>query len=56
VAERFLPPPAAPHAAAFFDLDRTLISGSATFTFGVAAWRASLLGSRRMTGDAVRAL
>ncbi|MGA0946631.1 MAG: HAD family hydrolase [Candidatus Nanopelagicales bacterium] len=56
MAERLLPPPAAPHAAAFFDLDRPLISGSATFTFGVAAWRASLLGSRRMTGDAVRAL
>jgi len=56
VTERFLPPPPAPRSAAFFDLDRTLISGSSTFTFGVAAWRASLLGSRRMTGDAVRAL
>ncbi len=56
MSERFLPPPPAPRAAAFFDLDRTLISGSSTFTFGVAAWRASLLGSRRLTGDAVRAL
>lgn len=54
--ERFQPPPRAPHAAAFFDLDRTLISGSSTFTFGVAAWRASLLAGRQLTGDAVRAL
>ena len=56
MTERFLPPPPAPRAAAFFDLDRTLISGSSTFTFGVAAWRASLLDGRRLTGDAVRAL
>jgi HAD superfamily hydrolase (TIGR01490 family) len=49
-------PPSAPDAAAFFDLDRTLISGSSTFTFGVEAWRASLLEGRRLTGDAVRAL
>ena len=54
--ERFQPPPRAPHAAAFFDLDRTLISGSSTFTFGVAAWRASLVEGRRLRGDAVRAL
>jgi HAD superfamily hydrolase (TIGR01490 family) len=54
--ERFQPPPAAPNAAAFFDLDRTLISGSSTFTFGIAAWRASLLEGRQLTGDAVRAL
>jgi HAD superfamily hydrolase (TIGR01490 family) len=54
--ERFVPPPSAPNAAAFFDLDRTLISGSSTFTFGVAAWRASLLEGRQLTGDAVRAL
>ena len=56
MAERFSPPPARPRAAAFFDLDRTLISGSSTFTFGVAAWRASLLDGRRLRGDAVRAL
>lgn len=56
MAERFSPPPARPRAAAFFDLDRTLISGSSTFTFGVAAWRASLLDGRRLSGDAVRAL
>lgn len=56
MAERFSPPPARPRAAAFFDLDRTLISGSSTFTFGVAAWRASLLDGRQLRGDAVRAL
>jgi len=56
VGGRFTPPPVRPHAAAFFDLDRTLISGSSTFTFGVAAWRASLLDGRRLSGDAVRAL
>lgn len=50
------PPPSVPHAAAFFDLDRTLISGSSTFTFGIAAWRASVLGSRQLAGDTVRAL
>ncbi|TVR17737.1 MAG: HAD-IB family hydrolase, partial [Nitriliruptor sp.] len=26
-------------AAAFFDLDRTLISGSSAYYFGIAAWR-----------------
>jgi len=54
--ERLQSPPRSPHAAAFFDLDRTLISGSSTFTFGVAAWRASLVEGRRLRGDAVRAL
>jgi HAD superfamily hydrolase (TIGR01490 family) len=56
MSEDLLPCPSAPRSAAFFDLDRTLISGSSTFTFGVAAWRASLLASRQITGDAVRAL
>ena len=56
MTERFQPPPAAPRSAAFFDLDRTLISGSSTFTFGVAAWRASLLEGRQITTDAARAL
>jgi HAD superfamily hydrolase (TIGR01490 family) len=50
------PLPAVRDAAAFFDLDRTLISGSSTFAFGVAAWRASLLDGRQLTGDAARAL
>lgn len=56
MTERSLPPPPVPRAAAFFDLDRTLISGSSTFTFGVAAWRASLLAGRQLSGDAARAL
>jgi HAD superfamily hydrolase (TIGR01490 family) len=56
VVSNLQPPPSAPDAAAFFDLDRTLISGSSTFTFGIAAWRASLLEGRQLTGDAVRAL
>ena len=34
-------------SAAFFDLDRTLISGSSAFVFGVAAWRAGLLEKRQ---------
>jgi HAD superfamily hydrolase (TIGR01490 family) len=38
------------NAAAFFDLDRTLISGSSAFYFGVVAWRNQLIA----TGDLVR--
>lgn len=56
MTEPFSPPPPAPRAAAFFDLDRTLISGSSTFAFGVAAWRAELLDGRRLSVDAARAL
>ena len=56
MTEPFHPPPPAPHSAAFFDLDRTLISGSSTFAFGIAAWRAELLDGRRLSIDAVRAL
>jgi HAD superfamily hydrolase (TIGR01490 family) len=37
-------------AAAFFDLDRTLISGASAFPFGVEAWRQGLAG----TGDILR--
>ena len=40
----------APNAAAFFDLDRTLISGSSAFYFGVAAWRNKMIP----TGDLLR--
>jgi len=43
-------------AAAFFDLDRTLISGSSAYTFGVAAWRAKMLPTRQLVGDAAGAL
>ena len=31
--------------AAFFDLDRTLISGSSAFTFAIAAWRKDMVPS-----------
>jgi HAD superfamily hydrolase (TIGR01490 family) len=44
------------HAAAFFDLDRTLISGSSAFIFGIAAWRAELMSTRRLLRDALAAL
>ncbi|HEX2027519.1 MAG TPA: HAD family hydrolase [Nitriliruptorales bacterium] len=50
----------APHhrrrAAAFFDLDRTLISGASTFTFGIAAWRNDMIPTRELLSDAVNAL
>ena len=39
-------------AAAFFDLDRTLIAGSSAFEFGRAAWRSDLISHRAMV-DAV---
>jgi HAD superfamily hydrolase (TIGR01490 family) len=42
-------------SAAFFDLDRTLISGSSVFVFGVAAWRAGLVRRRELIGDAIGA-
>ncbi len=43
-------------AAAFFDLDRTLISGSSAFYFGVAAWRNKLLSTSDLVDDGLRAL
>ncbi len=43
-------------SAAFFDLDRTLISGSSTFVFGVAAWKAGLIAKRQFARDAAAAL
>ncbi|MCU1504768.1 MAG: hypothetical protein JWM12_4122 [Ilumatobacteraceae bacterium] len=43
-------------SAAFFDLDRTLISGSSVFVFGVAAWRAGLVRRREFAKDAIGAL
>ncbi len=43
-------------AAAFFDLDRTLISGSSTFTFGAVAWRNKLLPGRTLLVDALQAV
>lgn len=39
-------------SAAFFDLDRTLISGSSAFVFGVAAWRNDLVSNAQFARDA----
>ncbi len=43
---------AAGTAAAFFDLDRTLIAGSSAFEFGRAAYKAGLLNRRQLARDA----
>jgi HAD superfamily hydrolase (TIGR01490 family) len=43
-------------SAAFFDLDRTLIAGSATFPLAVAAFAEGLVRPRDLAGDAVNAL
>lgn len=43
-------------AAAFFDLDRTLISGSSSYYFGIAAWRDGLIPLRDLVSDAAHAL
>jgi HAD superfamily hydrolase (TIGR01490 family) len=43
-------------SAAFFDLDRTLISGSSAFVLGVAAWRAKLVPTRQFVRDALSAV
>jgi HAD superfamily hydrolase (TIGR01490 family) len=40
-------------AAAFFDLDRTLMEGSSAFQFGRAAYRAGLMTRRRLVADAL---
>jgi HAD superfamily hydrolase (TIGR01490 family) len=44
------PSPAA-SAAAFFDLDRTLMEGSSAFQFGRAAYKAGLLSRRQLISD-----
>jgi HAD superfamily hydrolase (TIGR01490 family) len=38
-------------SAAFFDLDRTLISGSSLYAFGRAAWRADMVTTGQLLGD-----
>jgi HAD superfamily hydrolase (TIGR01490 family) len=43
-------------AAAFFDLDRTLIAGSSAFTFGIAAWRNDLVPTSQFARDAMAAV
>src|SRR5947209_16900671 len=42
---------AARPAAAFFDLDRTLMEGSSAFQFGRAAYKAGLLSRRQLISD-----
>jgi HAD superfamily hydrolase (TIGR01490 family) len=42
--------------AAFFDLDRTIISGSSVFAFGIAAYRAGMMSNRDLLGDAFGAV
>jgi HAD superfamily hydrolase (TIGR01490 family) len=42
--------------AAFFDLDRTLISGSSAFVFGITAWRNKLVDNAQFAGDAWAAI
>jgi HAD superfamily hydrolase (TIGR01490 family) len=45
-----------PTAAAFFDLDRTLMSGSSAFYFGKAVYREGMLPLHRLTRDALSTL
>ncbi|CAN5898884.1 HAD-IB family hydrolase [soil metagenome] len=48
--------PDRPEAAAFFDLDRTLIAGASTFVFGWVAWRRGLVATADLLGDAASAM
>ncbi len=41
--------------AAFFDLDRTIISGSSVFAMGVAAYRSGMVSNRELFADAMNA-
>jgi HAD superfamily hydrolase (TIGR01490 family) len=43
-------------AAAFFDLDRTLISGSSVFSFGLVAWRNKMIPTGDLLSDALNAI
>jgi HAD superfamily hydrolase (TIGR01490 family) len=43
-------------AAAFFDLDRTLISGSSAYYFGIAAYRSGMIPLPDLLSDARKAL
>jgi HAD superfamily hydrolase (TIGR01490 family) len=45
-----------PRAAAFFDLDRTLISGSSALYFGIAGWRNDLIPLNELVSDGLNAL
>ena len=43
-------------AAAFFDLDRTIIGGSSMFTFGLVAYKSGLVTKRELLRDANNAV
>ena len=43
-------------AAAFFDLDRTLISGSSAIYFGIAGWRNDLIPLSELVSDGLNAI
>jgi HAD superfamily hydrolase (TIGR01490 family) len=43
-------------AAAFFDLDRTLIKGASTYAFALAAWRRDMMSIGELAGDARKAI
>jgi HAD superfamily hydrolase (TIGR01490 family) len=45
-----------PRAAAFFDLDRTLISGSSAIYFGIAGWRNDLIPLKELLSDGANAM
>jgi HAD superfamily hydrolase (TIGR01490 family) len=42
--------------AAFFDLDRTIIGGSSVFALGLAAYRAGMVSTHELLGDAANAV
>lgn len=46
----------APRGAAFFDLDRTLISGSSVFALGWAAYRHGMMPTRDLIDDAMKSI
>ena len=43
-------------AAAFFDLDRTIIAGSSVFVFGLVAYRAGMVSNAELAQDAAKAV
>ncbi len=49
---RWSSPPKKTGAAAFFDLDKTLMEGSSAYAFGRAAHKAGVYGTRELVGDA----
>lgn len=49
-------PPGNTEAAAFFDLDRTLMSGASVFAFGVAAWRNKMIPTGDLLRDGLNAI